>query len=102
MKRDVIEVAEDLYCNSRTVVKNIIIDLLERVKTKDKITISDIYGYNSCTSVTVTDKGVMRTDWDEDYHSGSPYNYQHTLITDNKDYIRIVQTAINLVKIYKM
>ena len=102
MKQDVIKVTDQIYIDSNVVAKKIVLDLLERLTVHNRVRLCDLDGSASCTSVSVSDKGVMRNTWEESYHNGDIWDYKSTLITNDENDVKIVQTAINLIKIYKL
>jgi len=102
MNQDVIKVTDNLYFDSSFVARKVVLDLLERLTAHNQVRLNDLNGNASCTSVSVTDEGVMRNTWEESYHNGDIWDFKSTLITNDENDVKIVQTAINLIKIYKL
>lgn len=97
---NIVKVADGIYANTHTVVENLVLDILSKLKTC-KVNIYDLNGRSNYSYVYVKDDKVMRQTWDETYHGSSITDDKYTELTSDPEDVEKIKIIKGLYKIYK-
>lgn len=96
MKEDVIEVANGLYADTKTVISKVVEDLLSTLP----ISRDDLRGVER-SLITVSEGKIYKETWDED-HYGKICDEEKRLVSEDPDDIKRIDTACNLINLYHL